>query len=89
MVVSCIVVSLTVLGKKSVCNCTIVYHRNLSIELSRGIFTVFVLDYNMYCMFFFCNATLNYAKLEDTATHNICMLQCFKLFFVFSSLYIE
>src|SRR4029434_6953532 len=29
VVVSCIVVSLTRLGKKSVCNCTIVYHRNI------------------------------------------------------------
>src|SRR4029434_6180202 len=37
VVVSCVVVSLTVLGKKSVCNCTIVYHRNFSIELSRSI----------------------------------------------------
>ena len=42
-----------------------------------------------YVFLFFCNATLNCANIEDTATHNICIWQCFKLSVFFSSLYIE
>ena len=35
------------------------------------------------------DTTVKCAKIEDTATHNICILQCFKLSVFFRSLYIE
>ena len=43
----------------------------------------------VFFLFFQCNTTVIYAKLEDTATFYICNWQCFKLSVFFRSLYSE
>ena len=43
----------------------------------------------VFFLFFQCNTTVIYAKLEDTATFYICNWQCFKLLVFFRSLYSE
>ena len=43
----------------------------------------------VFFLFFQCNTTVIYAKLEDTATFYRCNQQCFKLLVFFRSLYSE